>query len=126
MKGNCELTRGDIAVSEIESDGRYINVYIETWFDVDKKFGLDTASDDDTWLNMYGNYDPYNDDLWVQYEIVSGDGSECCDYEEITEDEAKLIKEMIAEKIREDYNKTPQEFCEEYYGEDADIGGERA
>ena len=38
-------------------------------------------------------------------------------------DEAQLIKDMIAEKIQEDYHQTPQEFCEEYYGEDPTIGG---
>ena len=30
---------------------------------------------------------------------------------------------MIAEKIREDYYQTPQEFYEDYYGEDPTIGG---
>lgn len=57
MKENNELTRDDIAIDhdmEVDCDeGREIAVYIETWFDVDKKFRIDTASDDDTWLNMY-------------------------------------------------------------------------
>ena len=52
MKKNNELTRDDIAIDhdmEVDCDeGREIAVYIETWFDVDKKFHIDTASDDVT------------------------------------------------------------------------------
>lgn len=52
MKENNELTRDDIAIDhdmEVDCDeGREITVYIEAWFDVDKKFHIDTASDDDT------------------------------------------------------------------------------
>ena len=47
MKENNELTRNDIAIDhdmEVDCDeGREIAVYIETWFDVDKKFHIDTA-----------------------------------------------------------------------------------
>ena len=69
MKENNELTRDDIAIDhdmEVDCDeGREIAVYIETWFDVDKKFRIDTASDDDTWLNMYGRYNPFDDTLRI-------------------------------------------------------------
>ena len=55
MKENNELERTDIAVdSDMEVDcdiGQEITAYIETWFDVDKKFGIDTAADNGTWLN---------------------------------------------------------------------------
>ena len=95
---------------------------IETWFDVDKKFHIDTASDDDTWLNMYGRYNPFDDTLRIECEINRQDNSSYFDYEP-TKDEAQLIKDMIAEKIQEDYHQTPQEFCEEYCGEDQTIGG---
>lgn len=55
---------------EVDCDeGREITVYIETWFDVDKKFHIDTASDDDTWLNMYGRYNPFDDTLRIECEI---------------------------------------------------------
>lgn len=97
-------------------------MYIETWFDVDKKFHIDTASDDDTWLNMYGRYNPFDDTLRIECEINRQDNSSYFDYEP-TKDEAQLIKDMIAEKIQEDYHQTPQEFCEEYCGEDQTIGG---
>lgn len=126
MKENHELTRGDIAIDrdmQIDGDeGREIIVYIETWFDVDKKFHIDTASDDDAWLNLYGRYNPYEDTLRLEGEISRQDSSSYFDYEP-TRAEARLIKEMIAEKISEDYHQSPQEFCEEYYGEEPTIGG---
>lgn len=126
MKENKELTRDDIAIDhdmEVDCDeGREITVYIEAWFDVDKKFHIETASDDDTWLNMYGRYNPFDDSLQIECEISRQDGSSYFDYEP-TKDEAQLIKDMIAEKIQEDYHQTPQEFCEDYYAEDPTIGG---
>ena len=57
MKENMELERGDIAIDrdmEVDSDiGQEILAYVETWFDADKKFGIHTADDDGTWLNLY-------------------------------------------------------------------------
>lgn len=68
MKENNELTRDDIAIDhdmEVDCDeGREIAVYIETWFDVDKKFRIDTASDDDTWLNMYSFINAESEDAF--------------------------------------------------------------
>ena len=126
MRKNNVLTRDDIAIDhdmQIDSDeGREIIAYVETWFDVDRKFHIDTASDDDTWLNMYGCYNSFNDSLRIECEISRQNSSSYFDYEP-TKEEAQLIKDMIAEKLREDYNQTPQEFCEEYCGEDQTIGG---
>ena len=52
MRKNNVLTRDDISIDhdmQIDSDeGREIIAYVETWFDVDRKFHIDTASDDDT------------------------------------------------------------------------------
>lgn len=125
MRENNALTRDDIAIDhdmQIDDEGCEIIAYVETWFDVDRKFHIDTGSDDDTWLNMYGHYNPFNDSLRIECEISRQDSSSYFDYEP-TKDEAQLIKDMIAEKLREDHNQTPQEFCEEYYGEDQTIGG---
>ena len=100
MKENNRLTRDDLAIDhdmQIDGEeGHEITVYIETWFDVDKKFNIDTASDDDTWLNMYGRYNPFDDTMRIECEISRQD---------------------------EDYNQTPQEFCDEYYGAEPTIGG---
>ena len=126
MKENKELERNDIAIDrdmEVDYDiGQEIMVYIETWFDVDKKFGLNIADEDGTWLNMYGKYDPFEDSLRIECEISRDNGSEYFDYTP-TDAESALIKDMIAEKIREQWNQTPQEFCENRCNEEQTMGG---
>lgn len=126
MKENKELERNDIAIDrdmEVDYDiGQEIMVYIETWFDVDKKFGLNIADEDGTWLNMYGKYDPFEDSLRIECEISRDNGSEYFDYTP-TEAESALIKDMIAEKIREQWDQTPQEFCENCCNEEQTMGG---
>ena len=43
---------------------------------------------------------------------------------ELTRDDIAIDHDMqSAEKLREDHNQTPQEFCEEHYGEEPTIGG---
>ena len=126
MKENNELERTDIAVdSDMEVDcdiGQEITAYIETWFDVDKKFGIHTADDDGTWLNLYGKYNPFEDTLRIECQISRDNGSEYFDYQP-TDSEAQLIKEMIADKIREEYHQTPQEFCGDTQSETMTMGG---
>ncbi len=116
MKENNELERKDISIDrdmEIDAeDATEITVYIETWFDVDKKFGINTADDDDVWLNLYAKYNPFAETLRIECEIDKPDGSEYFDYLP-TPAEEKLVKEMIAEKIKEEYSQTPEEFCKE-------------
>lgn len=116
MKENLELERGDIVIDrdmDVDCDiGQEITVYIETWFDVDKKFGIHTSGDEGTWLNMYGKFNPFEDSLRIECEISRDDGSSYFDYEP-TAAESQLIKDMITEKIKEEYGQTPQEFCEE-------------
>ena len=124
MKENNELERTDIAVdSDMEVDcdiGQEITAYIETWFDVDKKFGIDTAADNGTWLNMYAKYNPFADTLRIECEISRDSGSSYFDYEP-TENESQLIKAMIAEKLMQTHDQTPQEFCEDVGG--MEMGG---
>ena len=126
MKRNHELEPGDIAIDrdmEVDCDiGQQITVYIETWFDVDRKFQIHTNSDEGTWLNMYGKYDPYEDTLRIECVISSDDGDDCFDYEP-TKAEAQLIKDLITEKIREVHDQTPEEFCEEFQDEPLTMGG---
>ena len=117
MKDNLELERGDITIDremDVDCDiGQEITVYIETWFDVDKKFRIHIHADEGTWLNMYGKFNPFEDTLRIECEICRDDGSSYFDYEP-TGDESQLIKDMITEKIKEEYDQTPQEFCDEF------------
>ena len=113
MNSNNELTRDDIAIDndfEVDAEtGQEITAYVETWFDVDEKFGVDT-SDDDVWLNMYATYNPYKDTIKVECVIDKPLDSESFDYEP-TESEAQLLKDMITEKLKYRYGTTPKDFC---------------
>lgn len=116
MKENKELEKDDLYVDadmDVDCDiGQEITCYIETWFDVDKKFGIHISDEDGAWLNMYGKYNPFADTLRIECEISRDDGSEYFDYAP-TAAESQLVKDMITEKIREVYGQTPQEFCED-------------
>ena len=124
MKENNELKRTDIAVeSDMEVDcdiGHQITCYFETWFDVDKKFGTNTAADDDKWLNLYAKYDPFADSLRLEFTVSTAVSCEEGEYVP-TETESQLIKDMIAEKLQEEYGQTPKEFCDDVGG--IEIGG---
>lgn len=128
MKENKELERSDIAIDRdlqiSDNSDQEIVAYLETWFDVDRKFGTHTADDDNSWVNLYAAYNPFTDSLMVGYEIDHEvEPSEWFDYDP-TNAEAQLIKDLITEKIREQYNQTPQEFCEEAWGESLIMGGQ--
>lgn len=126
MKENKELERSDLVIDrdmEVDCDiGQQITAYIETWFDVDEKFGIRTDSENGTWLNMYAKFDPYADTLRIECVISSDDGDDSFDYEPTTA-ETQLIKDMITEKIREIHDQMPQEFCEDFCGESLSMGG---
>lgn len=117
MKENNQLERSDLVIDrdmEVDCDiGQQITCYIETWFDVDEKFRIKTDSENGTWLNMYGKYNPFADTLRIECVISGDDFSDMFDYQP-TAAEAQLIKEMITEKIREVHGQTPKEFCDSH------------
>lgn len=117
MTEKNEFERKDIIVDrdmDVDCENvTEITAYLETWFDVDKKFGTNTKDNDDVWLNMYAKYNPFDDTLRIECEIDKPKSSEYFDYTP-TEAEAKLIKDMIAEKIKAEYGQTPQEFCKDF------------
>lgn len=125
MLTNRELTREDIDIDpnmEVDDDIRQeILAYVETWFDVDQKFHVDTSAED-TWLNMYARWNPYVDTLFIDCEISSDKDSDSFAYEP-TARESAVIKELIAQKISETFSQTPQEFCEDFYGDSPNMIG---
>lgn len=110
---NGILERTDIAIDPdlfVSFDGTEIEAYVETWFDVDARFGTNTRDLEDTWLNLYASFNPFEDTLHMEYVVNSPDKSEGSEFVP-SNDEASLIKAMIAEKIRELFGMTPEEFC---------------
>ncbi len=129
MKENNELEQKDIRIDrdmDVDCDiGQEITAYIETWFDVDKKFGLDINGEDGTWLNMYGKYNPFADTLRIECEISREEGNNSYFEYQPSENEENLIKKLIADRILQEHGQTPQEFCEQIMLEEAqiDMGG---
>lgn len=121
MKENLELERKDIRIDpEIEVDDenlKQINFMVDAFFDVDKKFGINIEDEDGTWLNIWGFYNPFEDELKIKCQISRDTGSEWFDYEP-TAEESKLIKDMVSQRIERYYNETPQEFCQSVWDED--------
>lgn len=114
MKQNLELERDDMYVDrDIQNDdenSQQIVAYLETRFDVNKKFNLNLDCEAGEWVNLYGIYNPFSDFLTVEY-VVSTDDKEESFYYTPTKAEAELIKDMITQKIQEEYGQTPIEFC---------------
>ena len=125
MKQNGEWERKDLEVDqemEVLEDGRTILVYIDAWFDVDKKFGTHTADDDSEWVTLYARLDPFADTLEVAYIVSRDDGSQEFPYTPSPE-ETRLVKEMITEKIKDVYGQTPKELCMDIANDDLKMEG---
>lgn len=79
MTETGELTRDDLVIDpdmEIDDDGCIVTAYVETWFDVDRKFGTHTVDDAETWINFYAKYNTESGELLAEYQIDRLDGSE--------------------------------------------------
>ena len=126
MNQKGELTKDDLVVDhdmEVDADiGQEILVYFECWFDVNAKFNIEIPSEEDTWLNMYGKYNPYEDTLTIECEIDREDGSSYFDYIP-TDAESQAMKELISERIQKEYHQSPKEFCESCFDDSMEIGG---
>ena len=128
MKKNNELEKQDLAVDpDIQLDcdiGQELLVYLETWFDVDRKFGLHLAEDDSSWLNMYARFNPFADTLHIECEIDTDDWKENRTFPyDASDQEAVMIKELITEKVKEIYGLSPKEFCTEFFEGEITMGG---
>ena len=104
MKKDKEFEREDLAVDrdiQLDSDNKQqIVAYLETLFDANEKFNLQLDSEAGEWVNMYGIYNPLSDFLTVECVISKDNSSESFFYTPTTAESA-LIKELIAEKIKE-------------------------
>jgi hypothetical protein len=121
MKENLELERKDIRIDpelEVDDDNqKQINFMVDAFFDVDKKFNININDEEGTWLNIWGFYNPFDDELKIKCQISRDiDNDECFKYAP-TAEESKLIKDMVAERIQRYHNETPQEFCQSVWDE---------
>lgn len=78
---NGEFSKGDLLVDpdmEVDLENGTVTAYLETWFDVDEKFGIHTADEDHTWVNLYASYTPGTGAFQMEYVISREDSEECC------------------------------------------------
>lgn len=120
MQKNNELTREDIVVDpEMDWDcdtPQELTVYLEAWFDVDKKFGLHILDEHNTLLNLYTKFNVQEETLSLEYVVDRDTGSEVHPYIP-TEGEAALIKSMIREKCLEAHGCTVEEYIADMIAE---------
>lgn len=92
-KRDLEIRSGDF---EFDDDFESVTVYAETYFDVDKKFGLNTESDNSAWVNLYLKYNPWLKTVSAEYVISTDDECIAREYEP-TEAECKMMAHIIEE-----------------------------
>ena len=111
-----EFTKDHLRIDpdmEIDCDiGCIVTAYVETWFDVDEKFGTQTADDDDDWVNFYAHYNTQNDELTTEYCVSKPDSCEYFDYIP-TDTEKKLIIEMMENCCNKHYQCSLKEFVQD-------------
>lgn len=106
-----EMNRKNIRIDPmLEVDSEWnppcISAYIETWFDVDTKFGTHTHEREDMWLNLYAMYSPVYHTLRLEYYLETDVSTQGPFVYEPTNAESSLIMEMIEEKCLEVENCT--------------------
>lgn len=115
MTENGELTRDDLVIDpdmEIDEDDSTITAYVETWFDVDRKFKTHTAEDADTWVNFYAKFHPESGELTTGYQIDRPDGSDWKEYHP-TEKEKQLLIDMMEECFQKHHGCSLLEYVQE-------------
>lgn len=87
-----KIPPGDVEYEE----ENVVSAYLETWFDVDQKFGTHTHDDPDTWINLYAILNLTQNLLTMKYFICKEDGEEEFAYIPTTKE-----REMVIRLIRE-------------------------
>ena len=106
-----DLTKHDIEVCDLEINdaGDGISAYLETFFDVDKKFGTNVNDDDDAWVNFYAEYFPNTRDLKCRYFVDKPDKSEEHEYLP-SNTEKELIVSMMEELCQKEEGSSLADF----------------
>ncbi len=101
MKNDVFLTleKSDLKISEDLSFSEvpyFVDVYIETYFDIEKKFGLNLKDRDDVWVNLYAKYNPCDNRFRVDY-VISSSNSNVWRVYQPTQAETKMMQKLIDE-----------------------------
>lgn len=102
-------------------DGGIFNAYIETWFDVDEKFEVNTKDRDDVWLNLYADYDTKTGSLTLICALDSPNDYTDFIYEPTDEERATVI-EMMREMCQKECGCSMEEYVKQFQDESMDMG----
>lgn len=86
---------------------------LTTWFDVDKKFYIDTLNNDDIWVNVFAFYDPIEDEFFMEYCIDSSDGQEYFNYIPTKTEKENIIYSLKETLETEDLIEYIKDFIKE-------------
>lgn len=95
---------------ELNPELQSIFVPMETWFNADKKFGINVANDDNAWVDVFTDYNPATKELHMYYAIDT--------YKQVYEREYIMTDEernMITNYIEQQCQKKYQMSCMEFY-----------
>lgn len=106
-----DFTKDEIVISDIEinDDCSGVSSYIETHFDVDKKFGTHINDEDDSWVNFYAEHSPESKELKYEYYLCTPLIEKSCPYYP-TEEERQLIIAEMEEYTQDNYGENIMEF----------------
>ena len=124
MKEDKELERSDIKIGsdlEINTDEETITAYVETWFDVDAKFGTHVLENDNEWLNSYAEYHPKTGELKMMYQVNRDGNSDFFDYTPSANEKA-LVVALMEEQCQKDGGCSLKELYEKC-GDNMTMGG---
>ncbi len=123
---HMELTREDIVIDrELTVEGSAVTAYIETWFDVDEKFGV-TTKDSDVTVDFYAVYVPKVKHLRCYYVVKDDAQAKDSEHEYYpTVKEAELITAMMEETCEKENDCDLHTFVRQagLSAEQADIPG---
>ena len=108
-----DFTKDEIVIGdmEINDDCTGVSSYIETYFDVGKKFGTNINDDCDSWVNFYAEYFPESDELKCEYFVDTPYDCKCYSYIP-TENEKTLIISLMEEYCQKEENMSINEFIQ--------------
>ena len=108
-----DFTKDEIVIGdmEINDDCTGVSSYIETYFDVGKKFGTDINDDCDSWVNFYAEYFPESNELKCEYFVDTPYDCKCYSYIP-TENEKTLMIFLMEEYCQKEENMSINEFIQ--------------
>jgi tRNA(Ile2) C34 agmatinyltransferase TiaS len=126
INGKHILTEDDIRIRnddiEVELNGfacedwlGTINViaYVETWFDVDDRFGTETYDTDDC-INVYIYYAPHTENIKMIYIIKYADGSDSKDIDvELHQEEVDMFVRELKKSGVDEIIQEFKEYCDD-------------